>query len=122
MLTGLHIVLAIATTLAVLAATIEGIIRLINKRPAGDAAFRTLIAVMISAAITALAGVALLISGKHPKEWLHLLYAALAFGLIPFSDNASRSLRTDRSRGLYRFIGGLVCLLILTRLFVTGQN
>lgn len=122
MLTGLHIALAIATTLTVLAATIEGAIRIINKRPAGDAAFRTLIAVMISTVITALAGVALLISGKHPKEWLHLLYAALAFGLIPFSDNASRSLRTDRSRGIYRFVGGLVCLLVLTRLFVTGQN
>ena len=122
MLTGLHIALAIATTVAVLAATIEGAIRIINKRPAGNAAFRTLIAVMISAAITTLAGVALLMSGKHPKEWLHLLYAALAFGIIPFSDNASRSLRTDRGRGLYRFIGGLVCLLILTRLFVTGQN
>ena len=122
MLTGLHVALAIATTLAVLAATIEGAIRVINKRPAGDAAFRTLMAVLISAAITALAGVALLISGKHPKEWLHLLYAALAFGLIPFSDNASRSLRTDRGRGLYRLAGGLVCLLILTRLFATGQN
>lgn len=120
MLTGLHVALAIATTLAVVAATIEGAIRVINKRPAGDWAFRTLMAVMISAAITALAGVALLISGKHPKEWLHLLYAVLAFGLIPFSDNASRSVRTDRGRGLYRFAGGLVCLLILTRLFVTG--
>lgn len=122
MLTGLHIALALATTLTVLAATIEGAFRVFNKRPAGDAAFRTLIGVMISTAITALAGVALLISGKHPKEWLHLLYAALAFGLIPFSDNASRSLRTERGRGLYRLLGGLVCLLILTRLFVTGQN
>lgn len=122
MLKGLHIVLAILTTLSVLAATVEGLIRVARNRPAGDPAFRTLVAVLISAFLTALAGVALLINGEHPKEWLHLLYAALAFGLIPFSDNASRSLRTDRSRGWYRFAGGLVCLIVLTRLFVTGQN
>lgn len=122
MLTGVHVALAIATSLAVLAATIEGAVRVISNRPAGDAAFRTLIAVMFSSAITALAGVALLISGKHPKEWLHLLYAALAFGLIPFSDNASRSVSSDRNRGWYRFVGGLVCILVLTRLLATGQN
>lgn len=122
MLKGLHVLLAILTTLSVLAATVEGVIRMVRKTAAGDAAWRTLVAVLISAGVTALAGVALLISGEHPKEWLHLLYAALAFGLIPFADNASISLRNNRTRGLYRFIGGLVCLVILSRLFVTGQN
>lgn len=122
MLKGLHIVLAILTTLSVLAATAEGAIRFVRKTSAGDAAWRTLVAVLISAGVTALAGVALLISGEHPKEWLHLLYAALAFGLIPFADNASISLQNNRTRGLYRFVGGLVCLVILSRLFVTGQN
>ena len=122
MLKNFHIVLAILTTLSVLSATAEGAFRAIRKTPAGNAAWRTLVAVLVSAGTTAIAGVALLISGEHPKEWLHLLYAALAFGLIPFADNASRSLRTDRGRGLYRFVGGLVCLMILTRLFVTGRN
>lgn len=122
MLKDLHVLLAIATTLAVLAATVEGAIRAIRGNAAGEAAWRTLVAVLISAGVTAIAGVALLISGKHPKEWLHLLYAALAFGLIPFADNASRSLRTDKGRGLYRFAGGLVCLLVLTRLFATGAK
>lgn len=122
MLKALHIALAIMTTLTVLAATGEGAFRAIRKRPAGDAAFRTLLAVMISAGVTAIGGVALLISGEHPKEWLHLLYAALAFGLIPFADNASISIPNSRTRGIYRVVGGLVCLIVLTRLFVTGQN
>lgn len=122
MLKVLHIGLAILTTLTVLAATAEGAVRAIRKRPAGDITFRTLVAVMISAGITAIGGVALLISGERPKEWLHLLYAALAFGLIPFADNSALSLRTNRGKGLYRFGGGIVCLLVLTRLFVTGQN
>ena len=122
MLKNLHIALAILTTLSVLSATIEGAARMAHKTPAGIAAWRTLVAVLVSAGVTALAGVALLISGEHPKEWLHLLYAALAFGLIPLADNASISLQNNRTRGLYRFVGGLVCLIILTRLFVTGQN
>jgi hypothetical protein len=122
MLQGLHVSLAILTTLAVLLATLEGAVRAIRGRPAGPAMLRTLIAVLISVVVTAIAGVALLITGHHLKEWLHLLYAALAFGLIPFADNASLSLRTNRSKGLYRFGGGIVCLLVLTRLFVTGQT
>lgn len=122
MLKNLHIALAILTTLSVLAATVEGALRMARKTPAGNAAWKTLVAVLISAGLTALAGVALLISGEHPKEWLHLLYAALAFGLIPFADNASISVQNSRTRGLYRFVGGIVCLVILTRLFVTGQN
>ena len=93
-----------------------------RKTPAGTAAWRTLVAVLVSAGVTALAGIALLLNGEHPKEWLHLLYAALAFGLIPFADNASISLHNNRTRGLYRFVGGFICLIILTRLFVTGQN
>lgn len=122
MLKSLHIALAILTSLSVLAATAEGSVRVIRKTPAGNAAWRTLVAVLISAGVTALAGVALLISGEHPKEWLHLLYAALAFGLIPLADNASISLPSNRTRGVYRAVGGLLCLVILSRLFVTGQN
>ena len=122
MLKDLHVWLAILTTLTVLIATVEGAVRAIRQSPAGPAASRTGIAVLISVGFTAAAGVALLITGHHPKEWLHLLYAALAFGLIPFADNASISLETNRQKGLYRFAGGVVCLLVLTRLFVTGQN
>ena len=122
MLKELHIWFAILTTLTVLIATVEGAVRAIRQSPAGPATSRTGIAVLISVGLAAAAGVALLITHHHPKEWLHLLYAALAFGLIPFADNASISLETNRKKGLYRFAGGVVCLLVLTRLFVTGQN
>ncbi len=84
MLKGLHVLLAIVTTGAVIAATLEGASRIIRNKPAGD--------------------------------------AALAFALIPFADNPSISLPNNRTRGLYRVVGGLVCLIVLTRLFVTGQN
>lgn len=122
MLKNLHIGLAILTTISVLAATAEGAFRLARNEKAGDWAWRTLVAVLFSAGFSIVAGLALLISGERPKEWLHLLYAALAFGLIPFADNASISIESNRKRGLYRLVGGLVALMILTRLFVTGQN
>lgn len=122
MFKDLHIWLAILTIVVVLIATVEGAVRAIRGLPVGVAAIRTRWAVLISVVVTAVAGVALLISGERPKEWLHLLYVALAFGLIPFADDAATSLRTNRAKGLYRFGGGVVCLLVLTRLFVTGQN
>lgn len=122
MLKQLHVWFAILAALTIVAATLEGAIRAIRKTPMGPATLRTLIAVIISASVTALGGVALLTSGEHPKEWLHLLYAALAIGLIPFADNASNALQNNRDKGLYRLAGGVVCLLVLTRLFVTGQN
>ena len=122
MLKEFHIWFAILTTAVVLIATSEGVLRAIRGTPAGVAAIRTHWAVLISVVVTAVAGVALLISGERPKEWLHLLYAGLAFGLIPFADEAATSLRTNRAKGLYRFGGGITCLLVLTRLFLTGQN
>jgi hypothetical protein len=32
-------------------------------------------------------GLALLLDGRRPKEWLHLVYALLAFGLVPLADS-----------------------------------
>lgn len=116
----LHVLLAIASILAVVIATIEGAVRAVRKQPAGNAAARTQNAVILATAMTGAAGVALLISGKRPHEWLHLLYAAFAFALIPMADTSAATLKTDRGRGLARFAGGLVCIIVITRLFVTG--
>jgi hypothetical protein len=118
---GLHVSLAILTILIVVIATIEGGVRAFRALPEGAAAKRTRAAVLIATGTTASAGLALLIRGKHPGEWLHLLYAAFAFGLIPMADNSAATLKTNRGKGLARFGGGLVCLLIITRLFVTGS-
>lgn len=122
MLKDLHVWLAIVTTATLLAATVEGAVRAARHRPPGRVTLATLIAVLVSAFLTATAGVALVVTGHHPKEWLHLLYAALAFGLIPFADNASNELKTNRDKGLYRLAGGVVSLLVITRLFVTGHQ
>lgn len=117
----LHVPLAILTMLAVVVATMEGAVRAVRPRPAGLAAERTRTAVVLVVAMTTAVGVALLVGGHRPKEWLHLIYAALAFGLVPVADNAGTMLQSDRGKGLARLGGGLVCIVVVTRLFATGS-
>jgi len=122
MLKALHLGLGLFAALTIVLATIEGALRLVRATPWNKNSLRSLMAVVISLIATAIGGVALVISGEHPKEWLHLLYVALAIGLIPFADNAAIPLPNNRKKGLYRFAGGITCLLVLTRLYVTGHH
>jgi hypothetical protein len=118
--TDLHLLLAGLTVLAVTAATAEGAVRAVRRRPAGTAAARTRAAVLMAVGTTAAGGLALLASGHSPREWLHLVYTALAFGLVPVSDTAAASLRSDRAKALARFGGGVVALVVVVRLYATG--
>ena len=116
----LHVLLAIFTILVVVVATIEGAVRAIRKRPEDAATSQTRTMVLLSSAMTASAGIGLLVSHKHPGQWLHLIYAAFAFAIIPMADNSALTLKTNRGKGLARFGGGVVCLLVIARLFATG--
>jgi hypothetical protein len=116
----LHVLLAGVTLLTLAAATAEGAARAARGRPAGAAAARTRAAVLLAVGLTAAGGLALLVAGHRPREWLHLVYAALAFGLIPTADNAASSLRSERSQALARLGGGVVALIVVLRLYATG--
>jgi hypothetical protein len=122
MIESLHLLLALISAVAILVATCEGGIRAVRNSKWNNNSLRTLIAVVITLSLTTIFGIVLVISGKHPKEWLHLLYVALAIGLIPFADNAAIPLLSNRRKGLYRFAGGITCILVLTRLYVTGHH
>lgn len=122
MLKALHIGLGLFAALTIVLATIEGAVRAVRSTAWNNNSLRSLAAVVISLLATALGGIALVVSGERPKEWLHLLYVALAIGLIPFADNAAIPLTSNRKKGLYRFAGGITCLLVLTRLYVTGRH
>ena len=68
--------------------------------------------------LAGIAGLGQLLSGERPKEGLHLLYAAIAIGLIPLA----RSFVVGNSRreawlapAAYLVLGG-----VLFRLFSTG--
>ncbi len=68
--------------------------------------------------IAALAGLAQLVSGARPKEDLHLVYAAIAIGLIPLA----RSFVAGRNRREAVVIVAAYVVLagVLFRLFSTG--
>jgi hypothetical protein len=116
----LHVLLAVLTTFTLAVATVEGVVRAVRGRPAGVATERTRGAVLLVVGMNVASGLALLVGGHRPGEWLHLVYAVLAFGLVPVADNAATSLGSDRGKALARVGGGLVCLVVITRLFQTG--
>jgi hypothetical protein len=89
----LHAALAAVAAIAIVAATVEGVVR---ARPPGAVAERTRAAALLAVAMTAAGGLALLAGGHRPAEWLHVVYAVLAFGLVPVADNAAAAVGSDR--------------------------
>ena len=68
--------------------------------------------------VTAVVGLGLLITGGQPKEGLHLVYAAVAIGVIPLARSFVPS--TDRRAGIAAVAVFGVLGFVLYRLFATG--
>ncbi len=115
----LHVTLALASLAAILVVAGEGAVRLVSARPPGRAAAASSGAVAILLGMTAAGGLALLAGGQRPKEFLHLVYALLALGLVPLAD-ALAAQASPRRRALARLGGALVAAGVIARLFATG--
>jgi hypothetical protein len=115
----LHLLLALASLAAMLGVAGEGAVRLVRPRPPGRAAAAGATAAVILLGMTAAGGLALLLGGNRPKEFLHLVYALLAFGLVPLADSLAAQ-ASSRRRALARLAGALVAAGVIARLFVTG--
>lgn len=61
----------------------------------------------------------MLARGQRPTESLHFVYAALAFGLIPFGHSLTVHAKPRRRAGA-RLVSALVVLGVIARLFATG--
>ena len=70
-------------------------------------------------AVTSLLGLALLVTGKGPREILHFVYAVVAFAAVPFADIVALP-SGDRRRGIARLIGAIVGIAVVARSFATG--
>ncbi len=68
--------------------------------------------------VGAIVGLAQLASGARPSEDLHLLYAAIAIGLIPLARSFVPT--SSRHGGWMRIAAYLVLGAVLFRLFTTG--
>lgn len=115
----LHVTLALASIAAMLVVAGEGAVRLVRARPPARLASAGLGAVAVLLGMTAAGGLALLAGGNRPREFLHLLYALLALGLVPLADSlVTRA--GPRRRALARLVGALVAVGVIARLFATG--
>lgn len=91
----------------------------ISGRTGGPAFERFQAAVVSLLVIAAASGLGLLALGARPTEGLHLLYAAIAVGLIPLARSFLGRATGRRATGLlliaFAVLGG-----VLFRLFTTG--
>ena len=115
----LHQLLAGFTLLGMGAVTVEGGVRAARGASPSTWASRASGALLLLVAVTAAGGLALLAGGHRPREFLHLLYAVLAFGAVPLADTISRGW-SPRGRALARLAGALVGVALIVRLFATG--
>jgi hypothetical protein len=68
--------------------------------------------------VAAVAGVGLLITGGQPRESLHLVYAAIAIGVVPLARSFVPA--TDRRAGIAALAVFVVLGFVVYRLFATG--
>jgi 4-amino-4-deoxy-L-arabinose transferase-like glycosyltransferase len=115
----LHLALAYLSVMATALVTIEGGIRAVRARAPGKWAARGVNAMLLLIGVTAAAGLALLVTGHRPHQWLHLMYAFLAFGTVVTADTIA-SRWSIRNRALTTCASGLLGSVILLRLFATG--
>jgi hypothetical protein len=116
----LHVGLAVATVVALAVAAVEAAVRLFTARPPGrfSAAISPITLVVVG--MTAAGGLAMLARGERPREFLHFIYAAVAFVLIPLGDSLSAPSAPPRRRAAVRFFSAVVALGVVARLFATG--
>lgn len=119
MIAQLHLLLAWASVLVVLALGVRAIWRASRGQAPGPTGDQLETIVLIVVLITIAGGLGLFLSGPGPKEGLHFLYGALAFGILPVARSIAR--RWDpRRQSIAVAVAALVVLVVLVRLFSTG--
>lgn len=119
MIHTLHLFLAFASVAAVALAGLEACVRLVCNRKPGTLAARLSESVLLILGITAASGLGMFVGGARPHEGLHLLYAGLAFAVIPVTDMLAGRL-SPRARALATAFAALISLVLIVRLFMTG--
>lgn len=115
----MHLLLALATTVAMLVVAADGAVRVASGRPPGRVADVSAKVLLVLVMMAAAGGLALLISEHRPRELLHGMYAFLALSAVPVADSLFAS-ASPRPRALTRCLGAAVGVVILVRLFNTG--
>lgn len=116
----LHATLALLTTLVAILATCEGVARIATGHRPGRLTDKSRTALILAFVMNAASGLALVTTGHHPHEWLHVMYAVLAFGTVPIADFYVRDVSHARRQAWARTGAGLFTLVLIARLAATG--
>jgi hypothetical protein len=115
----LHVALAVATLVAMVVVAVEAALRAISGRAPGRFSGAISTIAVVAVAMTAAGGLAILTRGERPKEFLHFVYATVAFVLVPVGDSLTAA-AGPRRRALARLLAALIALGVIARLFGTG--
>ena len=97
-----------------------GVVLWIAKRQAGDWFWRWLVAAQVVAIVQALAGVVLLLLGRRPSDWLHLVYGLAPLVILGIAHALARD-EVLRSRPWIPFaIASFICFGLSLRALMTG--
>ena len=117
--TTIHLVLAYISALATALVAAEAAWRAIQAtRPASAARWLSAMQ-LLSLAITALAGFALIAGGAAAGDGLHYLLAVVALASVPAAPMFSLSAGA-RGRAVATFVAAAVALVVVALLFLTG--
>lgn len=108
----------VAVVLGAIAA-VWAVALVLTRRPVGSLFLGGLVWVGMAIGIAAVLGVGTAITGGPPHDPLHLVYGALALGVLPGAAVAAAG-RTARQRTIIVALATIVLLIILLRLVQTG--
>lgn len=114
----IHRILGYAAVVAVAVGIVWSVVATRNPALGGRRFIRFQAMAVVLFVVASVAGLSLLISGARPKEGLHLVYAAIAVGLLPLARSFVPA--TDRRAGIAALAAFVVLGFVLYRLFATG--
>lgn len=115
----LHLLLAYTAVAGVVFGTGWSLILVVTRRPGGPAFERLQAAVVAALVVGAASGLLQLVAGASPADGLHLLYAAIAIGLIPLA-RSFMGRASGRGPAAFLLVAFVVLGALVYRLFTTG--
>jgi hypothetical protein len=97
-----------------------GLVLWIAKREAGDWFWRWLVAAQVIAVLQAIAGVVLLLLGRRPTTWLHLVYGLGPLVILGIAHLLARDENFRRRPWVPFAVASFICFGLSLRALTTG--
>jgi hypothetical protein len=99
---------------------VYGLVLWISKREAGDWFWRWLVAAQVIAVLQAVAGVVLLLLGRRPTTWLHLVYGFGPLVILAIAHVLARDENFRRRPWVPFAVASFICFGLSLRALTTG--